>query len=261
MEQEQKTRFGGVHRLYGEQNCKRLSEAHIITAGLGGVGSWVVEALARSGVGKLTLIDMDEVCVTNTNRQIQALTENIGKAKVEVLKQRVLSINPDCEVNAVFDFLTPETFDEYLNSDFDYLVDCIDDYRNKTHLISYCQKRRKNILTIGASAGKRDATMIRIDDLTKSINDMLLTRVRKQLRHEYQFPRGRKKFHIPCVFSIEDAYYPHESGEVCQKKPSGTNMKLDCATGMGSITHTTGSFAFVATSFIINEIMKESYVD
>jgi tRNA A37 threonylcarbamoyladenosine dehydratase len=230
------TRFGGISRLFGISSQKKLANSHVCIIGLGGVGSWAVEALARSGVGELTLIDMDEICVTNTNRQLHALEDTIGKSKGMLLEQRVKLINPDIKVNCIDDFLTEKTLESYLSQEYSYILDCIDGVKHKCDLINYCYQNKKKLITVGAAGGKQDPTQICVDDLSRTINDMLLTRVRKKLRQNYRFPRGAKKFKIMSVYSKELAYYPQAQGEVCQNKESANGKNLDCETGLGTAT-------------------------
>jgi len=249
-------RFGGIARLYGIAGLEKLRAAHVAVVGVGGVGSWTAEALARSGVGKLTLIDLDEVCVTNTNRQIHAFEGAIRKAKVDELAARILKINPDCEVIPQQQFFTEETAESILKDGFSYLVDAIDGLSNKCLLLTECRKRKIPAITCGAAGGRRDGTAVRITDLTRAKYDKLLFKVRKQLRQKHGYPRGTKKWNLACVFSQEPVMYPQADGTVCEEKSIGDgSMKLDCEGGLGAATQVTGAFGFAAAGFVVGELI------
>ncbi len=174
-------RFGGIGRLYTPEGLARLRQAHVCVIGIGGVGSWVVEALARSGVGQITMIDMDDICVTNINRQLPALSGNIGKLKTEVMAERVKLINPECVVNIIDDFISPDNQAEYLNRSYDYVIDAIDNVKTKAAMIAYCKRNKIKIITIGGAGGQTDPSKIQIADLSKTIQDPLLAKVRSVL--------------------------------------------------------------------------------
>ncbi len=249
-------RFGGIARLYGTAGLEKLRAAHVAVIGVGGVGSWTAEALARSGVGNLTLVDLDEVCVTNTNRQIHALEGAIGKAKVDELSARISKINPDCKVITRQKFFTEETAESILKDGFNYLVDAIDGLSNKCLLLNECRKRKIPVITCGAAGGRRDGTAVRIADLTRAKYDKLLFKVRKQLRQKHGFPRGTKKWNLACVFSQEPVMYPQTDGTVCEVKSiEDGSMKLDCEGGLGAATQVTGAFGFAAAGFVVGELV------
>ncbi|KYK90631.1 tRNA threonylcarbamoyladenosine dehydratase, partial [Aggregatibacter actinomycetemcomitans] len=180
-------RFGGIGRLYGADALARLRKTHICVIGIGGVGSWAVEALARSGIGKITMIDMDDICVTNINRQIHALSGNIGQLKTDIMQQRVRLINPECAVNIIDDFLSSENLAQYLHNDYDYVIDAIDHVKTKAALIAYCKWHKINIITVGGAGGQTDPSQIQIADLSRTIQDPLLAKVRSVLRKDYHF--------------------------------------------------------------------------
>jgi len=251
-------RFGGIARLYGRAGLQRLSQAHVCVVGVGGVGSWAVEALARSGVGSLTLIDLDEVCVTNINRQLPAMSDTVGRPKVEVLAQRVRLINPECTVRAEQEFLTRTTAHRLLSPSFDWVIDAIDVPVNKCLLLAACRERGLAVLTIGGAGGKRDATAVRISDLAQSGQDPLLKVVRRDLRrvHGVTFSPG-KSMGIPCVFSTEPPVYPWSNGEVCEAREDGGALLMDCASGFGAATFVTGVFGFVAAGEVVRRIALE----
>lgn len=258
-------RFGGIGRLYGGQALKRLKNAHVLVVGLGGVGSWASEALIRSGIGQLTLVDLDEVCITNSNRQLCALQSTIGHSKAQVLKKRLQDINPEASINVIENFFTENSFEEILAIPYDYVLDAIDSRENKCLLISEASKRNLPVITTGGAAGKIDPTQIKIDDLAFSTNDVLLQIVRKKLRRDYNFTKvlgrtlnSRRKLGIACVYSPEEPRFPTAEGEVCHTPDPETNLKLDCESGMGSSTFITGTFGFFAASHIVKEIAHKS---
>ncbi|TGC87991.1 tRNA cyclic N6-threonylcarbamoyladenosine(37) synthase TcdA, partial [Salmonella enterica subsp. enterica serovar Wilhelmsburg] len=178
-------RFGGTARLYGEKALQRFAEAHICVVGIGGVGSWAAEALARTGIGAITLIDMDDVCVTNTNRQIHALRDNVGLAKAEVMAERIRQINPECRVTVIDDFITPDNVAGYMNAGFTYVIDAIDSVRPKAALIAYCRRYKVPLVTTGGAGGQIDPTQIQVADLAKTIQDPLAAKLRERLNHNF----------------------------------------------------------------------------
>lgn len=257
-------RFAGIGRLFGRPGLMRLHDAHVCVVGLGGVGSWTVEALARSGVGRITLVDMDEVCISNTNRQLHTLVSTGGKFKAEVLAERVLAINPECRVRAINAFFTSATVARILDEDRpDRLVDAIDGVRNKALLLASCRERAIPVVTCGGCAGKRDGTAVRTADLGATENDPLLKFVRKKLRQEHGFPRGKKVFFdIPCVFSTEDSAMP-ENG-MCEGLPGAEpddEMSPNCEWGYGTATFVTGAFGFAAAGLVVKAIAETPPVD
>ncbi|WP_229794163.1 tRNA cyclic N6-threonylcarbamoyladenosine(37) synthase TcdA [Arenicella chitinivorans] len=256
-------RFGGIARLYGDAGLQRLSQAHICVIGVGGVGSWVVESLARSAVGRLTLIDMDMVALSNVNRQILATSETVGRDKIRVLQDRVKQINPQCAVELVDDFIRPENVADLLCSRFDYVVDCIDDFRCKAALIAHCRVAKIKVITVGGAGGQIDPTKIRQSDLSRTQHDVLLARTRKLLRQSYGLPRNPKRsFGVPCVYSDEQLVFPDGAGGVSLQRPlpSGDGSQsnaLSCAGGLGSITHVTATFGLLAAGYILNALAHE----
>ncbi|SDJ59504.1 tRNA cyclic N6-threonylcarbamoyladenosine(37) synthase TcdA [Pseudomonas indica] len=250
-------RFGGIARLYGREGLERLAAAHVAVVGIGGVGSWAAEALARSGVGEISLFDLDDVCVTNTNRQIHALEGAVGKPKVEVMAERIRAINPACAVHAVADFVTRETMAEYITEQLDCVIDCIDSVPAKAALIAWCKRRKIQIITTGGAGGQIDPTQIQVADLNKTFNDPLAARVRSTLRRDYGFSRtpGRH-YSVPCVFSSEQLRYPKPDGGVCQQKSFvGEGVKLDCAGGFGAAMMVTASFGLVAAARAVDKLV------
>lgn len=245
-------RFGGIGRLYGEDALQRLREANICVIGIGGVGSWVVEALARSGVGKLTLIDMDDICVTNVNRQIHATTENIGALKTEVMQQRVLSINPNAQVEIIDDFLTTENIAEYLLRGYDYVIDAIDSVKVKAALLAFCKRHKIKVITTGGAGGQTDPSQIQIKDLSKTIQDPLAAKVRYLLRKQYGFTDNlQRKFGIDCVFSTQPLIFPKMSGEC------STSATMNCSNGFGAATMVTATFGFFAAARVVEKLLQK----
>ncbi|CAM3413677.1 tRNA cyclic N6-threonylcarbamoyladenosine(37) synthase TcdA [Parendozoicomonas haliclonae] len=254
------SRFGGIQRLYGQPVSEALHNAHICVIGIGGVGSWAAEALARTGVGTVTLIDLDDICVTNTNRQIHALKETIGQSKTQVMAERMLAINPDMTVHQIEDFVTEDNVAEYLGKHFDYVLDAIDAFRVKAAIIAHCKRQKIPVITVGGAGGLVDPLKIRVADLTKTFQDPLAKKVKDFLRYRYNFSKNTKRrFAVECVFSEEAARYPQPDGSVCEKKPGaeGESMKMDCSSGFGAATMVTATFGFVAVSRIIEKLTQK----
>ncbi|RBM32260.1 tRNA cyclic N6-threonylcarbamoyladenosine(37) synthase TcdA [Vibrio tarriae] len=255
-------RFGGTRRLYGYNEVDILRAAHVCVIGIGGVGSWAVEALARTGIGELTLIDMDDVCVTNINRQIHAMTGTIGKSKIDVMAERVKLINPECKVNLVDDFITPDNQHLYLNQSFDYVLDAIDSLKAKASLLAYCRSNKIKVITVGGAGGQTDPTQITVADLTKTIQDPLAKKLKDRLRQHHNFPTNpARKFGIDCVFSTEQLKYPQADGSVCATKSTAEGPKrMDCASGFGAATVVTATFGFVAVARIVDKLIQKHKV-
>lgn len=228
-------RFGGIARLYDDAAPVRLAASHVCVIGIGGVGSWAVEALARSGVGRLTLIDLDHVAESNINRQAHALDATLGQAKVQAMAERIHGINPQARVDTVEDFVTPDNVADLLNG-FDLVVDAIDNVRAKVAIAVHCRRQRLPLLMAGGAGGKRDPARIRVADLSATEQDPLLSKVRATLRREHGYPReAGRKFGIEVVYSTEPLRYPPAS---CDggRGPQG----LACA-GFGSSMAVTAS--------------------
>ena len=255
-------RFRGIDRLYGVGSAARLAGAHVCVVGIGGVGSWAVEALARSGVGRLTLIDADDVCISNTNRQLHALEGEYGRAKVDVMAARARAINPAIEVDAVPQFLTTSNMDELLDRGYDFVLDCCDAFRVKVEMIAWCRRRKIPLIVSGSAGGRTDPTLITVRDLAKTEHDAMLALVRKKLREDFRFPRGPKRyFGVQAVYSLENVRYPQADGSVCGTRPAvggEAGLKLDCGGGLGAATHVTAAFAFAAVSRTIARLLREN---
>lgn len=252
------TRFGAMGRLYGRAGLERIRAGHVCVVGLGGVGSWVVEALARSGIGALTLVDMDEVCLSNVNRQIHALDGTVGRSKAAVLAERVAAIAPECAVTVEEVFFTEATAERLLLPDYDYVVDAIDATRHKCRLIAAARARGLRLITCGGAGGCVDPSRVRISDLARTINDPLLLQVRKRLRRDYGFPKlSRQKFKVDCVYSDELPVYPRADGTVSCEREAGEDYRLNCDAGFGSATFLTGTIGFFLAAHVVRQIAGE----
>lgn len=257
MSENYTNRFAGIARIYGPEGLQRIHDAHVMIIGLGGVGSWVVEAVARSGVGEITLVDFDDVCVSNFNRQIHATDETVGKFKVDVMADRVRSINSECRIHIVNDRFSEETAARILDGKFSYVIDAFDNGFGKAFLANHCRRNKIPLLVLGSVGGKSDPGLIQLDDLSRSREDSLLSSVRKKLRSQYGFTKEKgKKFGIPCVYSTEKYVYL-ENGCLVSTKPENMLKGLDCGGGMGAITHLTASFAFRGVSHVLKEIAQK----
>lgn len=262
-------RFSGIARLYGAAALARFQAAHVCVIGVGGVGSWAVEALARSAIGYITMIDLDNLAESNVNRQIHALTDTLGMAKVTALAERIAQINPACQVTEVEEFLTAETVPAMIGErGYDFIIDAIDDVRAKTALIAYCRLHKLRLVTIGGAGGQIDPTRIEVRDLCRTEQEPLLAKVRKRLRAEHGFPRGTKnKFHIDAVFSTEPLRFP-EAGATAAT-PDAIDAEdgdastaagisgLNCA-GFGSAVVVTGAFGLVAAAHVLRLLAADA---
>lgn len=254
-------RFSGVARLVGVVGLTRLREAHACVVGVGGVGSWVVEGLARSGVGAITLVDLDDVCVTNVNRQLPALDGAIGRPKVAVLADRVRLINPHCRISAVTEFFTLASADAILAGGFSVVIDAIDTLEHKALLIAECVRRGLSCVTVGGAGGKRDATGLKTGDLGESSQDDLLRLLRKKLRRDHGFAPGEgNRYGVRCVWSGEQPVYPWANGTCAAEPEPGGNLRLDCASGFGTAVYVTGAFGLVAAQEAVNVIVNRTSV-
>lgn len=251
-------RFGGIARLYGAPALAGFRAARVCVIGVGGVGSWIVEALARSAVGHITMIDLDNLSESNINRQIHALSDTLGMAKVDALAERIRLINPFCVVTRVEEFLTEENVVQMVGGgQFDHIVDAVDDVRAKVAVIAYCRAQGMSLTTIGGAGGQTDPTRIEVRDLCRTEQEPLLARVRKRLRAQHNFPRGtRNKFHIDAVFSTEPLAMPGvaDSVQATDANLGGAGFTgLNCA-GYGSSVAVTASFGFVCAAHILRKI-------
>ena len=253
-------RFDGIRRLYGEAGAARIAQAHICVIGIGGVGSWAVEALARSGVGALTLIDPDEIAASNTNRQLHTLSSTLGQQKGAVMAQRIGEIQPDCRVQVLDTRIDEANQAELLGGGYDYVIDAIDQLRPKAALLYHCKRNKIPVITTGGAGGMIDPTRIRISDLSRTEHDPLAAKLRQRLRQQYGFSRNpKRRFGIDCVYSEEQPRYPANDGGICHGKPGAAGVKLDCASGYGSATFVTASFGFTAVSRVLQKIVEKEH--
>lgn len=251
-------RFSGLARLYSQVGLDQLSQARVCIIGIGGVGSWIAEALARSGINHITLIDLDDVSITNVNRQIHALTSNLHQSKIEVMAARMNDINPDCHVHLIEDFVTPENVDEYLGLGFDVVIDAADSVKAKAAIIAHCKRNKTKVICLGGAGGQLDPLQITKGDLAKTIQDPLLAKVRSELRRFYRFSQNPKRnFGVECIYSTEQLKYPTANGGVSQQKQNSQGAsKMDCATGFGAFVGVTATFGLVAASRAVDYIVK-----
>lgn len=219
-------RFGGIARLYERDGLEALHRA-LCGSGVRGVGTWVAEALARTGVGELTLIELDEICVTNTNRQIHALASNVGRSKNTALAERLLDINPELKIHSVHDFLTQKNLPDLIGKQHHVVIDAVDSSSVKAALVAYCSRNKIRLIMSGSSGGKRDPLKITISDLGQTICDPMLAKVRNILYRHYKFTKSsNRQFRVDAVYSTEQMVYPKPDGSVCQEK-RGCKMGLN----------------------------------
>lgn len=243
-------RFSGLDRLFGVIPARRIRDSHVALVGIGGVGSWAAEALARSGVGRLTLIDMDHVAESNINRQVHALSSTMGMAKVLAMQERIALINPLCRVTCVDAFVDPDNWPAILPFDVDATIDACDQVRSKAAMADWARRNKKLFITVGAAGGKRYGHKVDIADLSETTHDPLLAQLRYQLRKNYGAPKDGKKIGVASVFSREAVAPPDES---CSVAIGGT---LSCH-GYGSIVSVTATFGLCAAGWIIDEISSK----
>lgn len=256
---DHEARFGGLGRLLGREALARLRRAHFGVVGVGGVGSWTAEALARGGAGAITLIDLDEVCVSNVNRQLHALDGQIGRPKVVVLAERIRAINPRCRVEAVQEFFVAGNAERLLApaEPFSAVVDAIDSVAHKARLLAACAARGLPVVTTGGAGGKRDGTRLRLGDLGESGGDDLLRQVRKTLRKEHGFPGGEGHcYGVRAVWSTEAPVYPWADGTCAAAPEPGASTRLDCAAGLGAAVWVTAAFGFAAAQEAVRLVVE-----
>ena len=250
-------RFGGIAKVLGGAGLERLRFAHVCVVGVGGVGSWAAEALARSGVGELTLVDLDDVCVSNLNRQLPALTSTVGQPKAAVLAARLADINPAIEVHTCIEFFTPENAEHLLAPRFAAVLDAIDSPSLKARLIAAGRERGLRVVTTGGAGGRRDPTRIRVADLAETSRDPLLAQVRSLLRQHHAFPRDGSLFGVDCVFSSEPLHYPEApagsdaAGGAAETMEPGRSA---CERRYGAVSFVTGAFGFAAAAQVVARV-------
>jgi tRNA A37 threonylcarbamoyladenosine dehydratase len=246
-------RFGGLERLYGVAGAARIRNAHVLVVGIGGVGSWAVEALARSGVGWLTLVDLDHVSESNINRQIHALDSTVGQAKVEAMRDRIAQINPECKVLAIDEFVEPGNWTTLLetaqqaNGPATAVIDACDQVKAKLTMAAWARASHTAFVTVGAAGGKRQAHKVDVDDLSLVTHDPLLAQLRQRLRKEHGAPREGRKIGVTCVFSRESVAPPDAS---CAIEGDGS---LNCH-GYGSVVSVTATFGQCAAGWVLDKI-------
>lgn len=243
---EYERRFAGVEKVYGAHAFHQYENSHVMVIGIGGVGSWAVEALARSGVGELTLIDMDVIAASNINRQLPALSSTLGREKIEVMAERCYAINPRIKINLVDDYLSADNVKVLLENRPDVVLDCIDDVRAKLALMLHCRFNKIPLIVSGGAGGKLDPLKIRVADLSKTEQDPMLAKLRSQLRAKGICKKPKEKFGISCIYSIDN---PFSSADVC------ASAGLRCG-GYGSAVVVTSSFAMIAVSEVLKKMAK-----
>ena len=244
-------RFGALDRLYGKKGASRISAAHVVIVGIGGVGSWAAEALARSGIAGLTLIDLDHIAESNINRQIHALEATLGQAKVQAMRERIAGIHPACEVRCIEDFVEPENWLSLLgDGQIDGVIDACDQVRAKTAMAAWARDFGTLFITSGAAGGKRLAHKVEVADLSQVTHDPLLAQLRYRLRKHHAAPRGAKQsMGTLCVFSREEVLQPEAS---CDVPGDGS---LNCH-GYGSTVAVTATFGMCAAGWMLDTLAK-----
>ena len=253
-------RFSGLGRLYGEPALTALQSAHFVVIGLGGVGTWVAEALARSGIGELTLIELDDICVTNTNRQSHTLQSTLGRSKNHIICERLKDINPEIIIHRIDDFIDQDNLKSLIGKHHHVVIDAMDAAHIKAALVAYCLAIKVRLITLGSSGGKRNPQLVTCDDLGRSISDPMLAKIRTQLYRHHNFARDKnRKFRVDAVYSTEQMVYPKPDGSVCMNKQTlAEGVKLDCAGGFGSSLMVTGTFGFVAAEKAISRYLEKT---
>ena len=250
-------KFGTLARVYGEAVCERLRRAHVCVIGIGGVGSWAVEALARSGIGELTLVDGDTIARSNMNRQVHTLESSIGRYKVSAMQARIGDINGDCRSHAIEHDINDDNLRDILERGYDCVIDAIDSIRYKAAIIYCCKRNKVPVVMTGGAGGLTDPAKIEVADLTRTWNDPLAATVRARLRHKYGYTRNKKRtFGVPCVFSSEQQRYPDSQGRPGYCKPGVAGLTLDCSFGYGSAVSVTATFGFIAAAKVIDILSK-----
>ena len=265
-------RFGGLARLYGAAGARRIRAAHIVVVGVGGVGSWAAEAAARSGVARLTLIDLDHVAESNINRQVHALDITLGQAKVQAMRERIARINPECRVDCIEEFVDAVNWPDLLTLDGEIdrqqfaVIDACDQVKAKTAMAAWAIQNKLTFISVGAAGGKRLAHRVDIEDLSLVTHDPLLAQLRYRLRKEHGAARDKKKIGVACVFSREPVQQPaavsvsseqdnseEEVLATCEIAAAPSDGSLNCH-GYGSVVSVTSTFGVCATGWVLNKI-------
>ena len=252
------TRFAASARVYGQQRLSCFQRRRVLIAGIGGVGSWAVEALARNGIGSLVLLDHDVISLSNINRQIHSLQSTIGQKKITVMQERIAQINPQCEVRTLDIRLDQRNIADIVPAcQPDFVIDAIDQVAVKAALIAWCKHNQIQIITTGGAGGLTDPVLARCEDLSRVTHNALAAKVRYCLRREYGFaPAGKKKFGIPCVYSPQQVVYPQADGSISRQKPVNTGLRLDCYYGYGSTVCVTAAFGLHAASWVLDNCLE-----
>lgn len=254
--------FGALSRIYGQQAFEFLSQLRVCVVGLGGVGSWAAESLARTGVGHITMIDHDDIATSNINRQLHALQSTVNESKVVTMGDRLRLINPQADIAAEDDFLAEKNLSHYLDRDFDVVIDAIDNIRFKAAMIAHCRRNKIRIVTTGGAGGRTDPLAVSVADLSRTWNDALAAKVRSRLRSDYGFTSNpKRRFGIECVYSTEQPLFPDGAGGVSHAKPGVPGARLDCDQGYGSVSYVTGTFGLVAASRAVNKALAQRLRD
>ena len=244
-------RFGGLDRLYGVAGAGRIRGAHIMVVGIGGVGSWAVEALARSGVGRITMVDMDHVSESNINRQIHATQLTLGQSKIVAMQERIALINPECVVTCIDDFVTPENWSSLVPLDVDVVIDACDQVHAKVAMAAWAMQQKKSkklFISVGAAGGKRLAHLVDIEDLSKTTHDPLLAQLRYRLRKEHAAPKEGRTIGVNCIFSKEAVKQPNKVNDAVS-----TDNTLNCH-GYGSVVSVTATFGQCAAGWALDKL-------
>lgn len=250
--------FGALARVYGQQAFDCLPQLRICVVGIGGVGSWAAEALARTGVGHITMIDHDDISTSNINRQLHALHSTVDESKVATMRERLMQINPQAQIVAEDDFLAEKNLPHYLDRNYDAVIDAIDNIRFKAAMIAHCRRNKIRIVTTGGAGGRTDPLAVSVADLSRTWNDALAAKVRSRLRADYGFTSNpKRRFGVECVYSSEQPRYPSGSGQVSHAKPGVPGARLDCDQGYGSVSFVTGTFGLVAASRAVNKALAQ----
>lgn len=250
-------RFGSINRLYGPKALPSLSSKHVIIVGIGGVGSWVAESLSRTGIGELTLIDWDDICMTNINRQVHALDNAIGRGKVDLMRERISHINPECKVNAIREYLNPDNAKELIHNNCNLVIDAIDKMTPKSHILANARRNKIRSITVGGAGGVRDFFSITSSDLLFTKNDKLLALVRRNLKRDFGFRKYTKKFKIDAVYSNELKVFPNENMIPSCEKPTTKEKGIGCHHGYGSAAHITAGFGMAVCSLALRRLLQK----
>jgi tRNA A37 threonylcarbamoyladenosine dehydratase len=250
MDQDYQRRFSGLARLYGGAPAQLIQQSHVAIVGIGGVGSWAAEALARSGVGNLTIIDMDHIAESNINRQVHAITPTIGMSKVHAMAERISLINQACSVCVIDDFVMTDNWPAILPQGVDAVIDCCDNVRAKIAMASWAIRSKCTFVTVGAAGGKHLPHLVEVANLSEVSHDPLLSKVRSELRKDQVAPRGGKKIGISCVFSREPVFAPEVT---CGADNDGS---LNCH-GYGSSVVVTATFGMCAAGWVMDKISQQ----